>query len=70
MELVLEPDSYRCAEHGDDLTESVRGQLEERVPVASFGRERWRSFAVVVGCPGSGSAHEVRCDGRVSYRGG
>jgi hypothetical protein len=60
----LSPTSYRCAEHGTDLTERVSEQLEERVPVA-FGPSKARPFVVIVECPGGEHRHRLQFEGQI-----
>jgi hypothetical protein len=48
------------------LTEPVREELEDRVPIA-FDTGKPRDFVVVVRCPGDGSSHELRFTGHVTY---
>jgi hypothetical protein len=64
--MELTPGRFVCEEHDIDLTDLVRDELSESVPVA-FRWRRPRRFEVVVECAG-GSTHEVTCVGEVRYR--
>jgi hypothetical protein len=62
----LAPATYQCHVDKQDLTDLVREELAEQVPVA-FNKRGLRPFRVVVTCPGSGGSHEVVCSGHVRY---
>ena len=69
----LDPETYRCDEHSQDLTDAVSAELAT-VPVMSFGigfarfrrdrRPNPRGFSVVVTCP-EGEGHQVVLRGLV-----
>ena len=63
--MELTPERYVCREHGADLTELVREQVSERLPVA-IGAPGPKPFLVVVACPAAG--HELSFTGEVTRR--
>ena len=66
----LDPDSFVCPEHHQNLTPAVAQQLEEAgTPVVYARKGKRRPFMVIVTCPGdsgAGDEHQVACQG--SYR--
>jgi hypothetical protein len=64
--MKLIPPTYTCLEHQMDVTDLVREELEERIPIA-YKPQRPGPFEVVVTCPGAGSPHDLECNGQVSY---
>ena len=68
--VTLDPDSYKCPDHGHDLTGQVLELLEEEgTPVAYARKGKSRRFMVIVTCPGGtapGDKHQLACQG--SYR--
>jgi hypothetical protein len=59
------PDSFRCAEHDQDLTELVHEELEPQIP-ATFRPKKPKEFRVIVTCPGAGTEHPVAFTGTVT----
>lgn len=70
--MELDPESYTCEEHTQNLTAAVLRQLEDEVPVLSyriaFGKKAPQAapFSVVVECPGTANGNDVH---RVKFRG-
>lgn len=64
----LDPASYACTTHGNDLTPLVTEAVDELVPPVAFARRRGpRGFTVIVSCPGTGTqdpAHDLAFDGQ------
>lgn len=68
---VLQPAAYRCGQHPDQaLTILVRTALADEYRVTAFrlkkrvGKNVWKSFRVIVVCPGGDTPHEVTVCGQ------
>ncbi|MEU7906606.1 hypothetical protein [Actinoplanes sp. NPDC049118] len=62
----LAPQTYQCHLDNRDLTDQVREELAEQVPVA-FRKRGLRPFEVIVTCPGTTAPHDVSVSGQVRY---
>jgi hypothetical protein len=62
----LAPATYQCHLDHQDLTDEVREELADQIPVA-FKKRGLRPFEVIVTCPGAGTPHDVSVSGQVRY---
>jgi hypothetical protein len=71
--MTLDPESYKCPEHGVDVTGQVKEKLDPNRPDVAFRRPLFGRkasgtgpFEVVVICPGADDAepHPLTCTGR------